>query len=162
VKDLIPWVWGRLPLTRRMRYLLVWLLNPKFTAGVVAIITNDEGEVLLVKHTYRGNKPWDLPGGGLKPRESIETCLRRELREETGLQIIVDRHLYTGVRTDRRHIEVVYACHLSPGTTLSDFRPSAEVAEARYFPVDSLPPGMYMVHRMLVQQEAGRNVKRKT
>ena len=52
----------------------------------MAWIENQFGDVLLLKQT-RGNRLWTLPGGKLRQRESLKEALRREVKEETGLQI---------------------------------------------------------------------------
>ena len=63
----LTYLWGHIPFPRRVRTALIWLLSPKFTVGVVALVRNDEGRILLLRHTYRLARPWGLPGGGLKP-----------------------------------------------------------------------------------------------
>ncbi|MDQ3929315.1 MAG: NUDIX domain-containing protein, partial [Chloroflexota bacterium] len=98
--------------------------------------------VLLVRHTYRPYAPWGLPGGGLKPGESLEECVLREIREETGIEAEVDQLLSAASHYDRRLVDMVFACHPLPGQSLAAFRPSAEIAEARYFPPDAPPEGM--------------------
>lgn len=56
--------------------------------GVAAVIWNDRGEVLLIRRTKEPRKgQWSLPGGKVEFGESIEDALRREIREETGLEI---------------------------------------------------------------------------
>lgn len=150
LNNLIPRVWSRLPITPRMRNGLVWLLSPKFSVGVVGVVINDSGEVLLLKHTYRGARAWGLLGGGLKPGESLQACLRREMREETGLRIRVDRHLLTTALRTRKVVEVAYICRLLPGETLDRFKPSAEVEEAHFFTLATLPPELYAKHKRLI------------
>ena len=56
-----------------------------------ALLVDHEGRLLLVRRAgdpYRGT--WDLPGGFLEEAETPVDGLRRELREETGLEIEPD------------------------------------------------------------------------
>ena len=62
------------------------------TVCVGAVIWNAQGEVLLIQ---RGRSPradeWSIPGGKVEAGEKLQDALRREVREETGLEIeIVD------------------------------------------------------------------------
>ena len=52
--------------------------------SVAALVTNDKGEILLVNSPWRG---WEYPGGLIEPGESFETALKREVREESGVEI---------------------------------------------------------------------------
>jgi nucleoside triphosphatase len=57
---------------------------------VVAVVTDDDGGVLLCRMSPdRGVFPgqWALPGGGVEPGERIEAALRREVREELGIEL---------------------------------------------------------------------------
>src|SRR6185295_2953820 len=56
-------------------------------AGVDAIIRNANGEILITKRADDGT--WDLPGGVVDPGEAPAESLRREVREETGLEVRV-------------------------------------------------------------------------
>jgi 8-oxo-dGTP diphosphatase len=57
----------------------------------------DENRVLLIKHKSIGSKGilWAPPGGGMHFGESAEESLKREFREETGLEIDVENYLFT-------------------------------------------------------------------
>lgn len=63
--------------------------HPAPAIGVGALVFNSQGKVLLVE---RMNPPrageWHIPGGRLEPGESLSECCRREVREETGLEVI--------------------------------------------------------------------------
>ena len=49
-----------------------------------ALVTNDEGKILLVNSPWRG---WEYPGGLIEPGETFQECLHREVREEAGVEI---------------------------------------------------------------------------
>jgi 8-oxo-dGTP pyrophosphatase MutT (NUDIX family) len=74
----------------RVAYRVLWALSfvrkPR-GRGVKALLVND-GEVLLLMHTY-GPREWELPGGGSRRREDLHDTLRRELREELGIEVDV-------------------------------------------------------------------------
>jgi ADP-ribose pyrophosphatase YjhB (NUDIX family) len=72
--------------------------NSEATAG--ALVTDDEGRLLLVRRArdpYSGT--WDIPGGFLEEAEHPLDALRRELREETGLD--VEPEEFVGAWLDR-------------------------------------------------------------
>jgi ADP-ribose pyrophosphatase YjhB (NUDIX family) len=133
-----------------MRTAIVWWLSPKFVVGVSGLIRDDAGHLLLLKHTYRQNKPWGLPGGGLKPGESLEECLHREVHEETGMKVEILHMLSGAAHPDRRLVDTIFSCRLLPGENLDKFRPNAEVAEARWFDPDNLPPDISKGQRLLI------------
>src|SRR4051812_39518773 len=105
-------LWGQLPIPGRARSAIIWLLSAKFTVGVSGLVRDEEGRVLLLRHTYRPAWPWGLPGGGLRPGESLEDCLHRELLEETGLEIEIEGLLSAASHYDRKLVDMIFACHL--------------------------------------------------
>lgn len=63
-------------------------------AAVAALITDDQGRLLVVVRAREPQKgTWDLPGGFADPGESAEEAVRREVREELGLEITTTRYL---------------------------------------------------------------------
>lgn len=68
--------------------------------SVVAIVTDDEDRVLLIHKT--DNNLWALPGGGHEIGESIADTVIREVKEETGYDVEVER--VTGLYTNPGHV----------------------------------------------------------
>jgi len=52
--------------------------------SVAALVTNEQGQILLVKSPWRG---WEYPGGLIEPGETFQEALHREVREEAGVEI---------------------------------------------------------------------------
>ncbi|MBK9142527.1 MAG: NUDIX hydrolase [Candidatus Melainabacteria bacterium] len=80
------------------------------TTRVSVVVVSREG-ILLVKHKKAGRLYWVLPGGRLEYGETFEECAVREVREETGLEVEVERFLYLSeaIAPDRsRHIVNVF------------------------------------------------------
>lgn len=61
--------------------------DTKVKAGVGVIITDEEGRILLEQR--RDNGMWGLPGGGIEPGESVFVAALREVKEETGLNVLI-------------------------------------------------------------------------
>jgi 8-oxo-dGTP diphosphatase len=104
-----------------------------FTIGVFAIIRDDEDRVLLCHR--RDLDLWNLPGGGLESTESPWDGVRREVMEETGLDVEVTA--LSGVYSKPEKDEVVFAFICTPRSgqiTLSE-----EADEIRYFRIDEIP-----------------------
>ena len=59
-------------------------MTPTHLVSVAALVTNDSGEILLVNSPWRG---WEYPGGIIEPGETFQEALKREVREEAGVEI---------------------------------------------------------------------------
>lgn len=55
----------------------------------VAVIVRKDNKILLIEHHKGSQYYWLLPGGGLEYREDIKSCAKRELKEETNIDIEV-------------------------------------------------------------------------
>lgn len=127
-------VWKALKLPKHFQLGIMRIFQDAFLVGVTGIIFNKQGEILLVKHTYRGNG-WSLPGGYMKAKEHPKEGLEREIFEETHLTVNADERLK--IRTDREtaRLDIAYI-----GTFIGgEFMPSAEVSAADFFAFESLP-----------------------
>ena len=123
-------------------------INTKFTVTVAGIIFNDKNEVLLIKHLFRPGKGWGLPGGFLEASEQPDEALRRELREEIGLELDQLRTFTTRSFRKARQLEVVFLGH-----SKDEPRPqSLEVERSDWFPTESLPDGVPRDQKALIKQ----------
>ena len=139
-------LWGGLPIPRLLRWWMVLAGVRKFPVGVIAAITDDDGRLLMFRHTYRGRYPWGLPSGWLEPRERPEIAVVREIREETGLEASGVRLLLVRSAEDARRIDLVYRADLNRGR----FRASPEVTAMRWFGRDELPVMMPSQYDMIL------------
>jgi ADP-ribose pyrophosphatase YjhB (NUDIX family) len=85
----------------------------RHSVSVSGVIPDDHGRVLLIRR--RDNQHWEPPGGVLELNETIQDGLRREIREETGLDIEPDA--LTGVYKNmpRGIIALVFRCKITGG-----------------------------------------------
>ncbi|MBI4769386.1 MAG: NUDIX hydrolase [Chloroflexi bacterium] len=93
-----------------------------------AIVQNHQ--LLLVQHRHHDNSRayWLLPGGGHEPGESPEDCVRREMREETGLEVRVERLLLEFVKEwpGSRQTMATYLCTPLGGEARPGHEPEPE------------------------------------
>ena len=85
LKGLLARVWRGSP--RFVRRAGVWLTQPRFTVTAGAVISDERGRVLLLRHVLRRGNGWGVPGGFIAAGEQPEDAVRREVREETGLTV---------------------------------------------------------------------------
>jgi 8-oxo-dGTP pyrophosphatase MutT (NUDIX family) len=133
---------------------LYWLVVRPVTMGVIALVVDDEGRVLLVRHTYRDG--WYLPGGGVRRLEPLDAALRRELREEVGVEPQAPPRLH-GVywsfaerKSDHIAVFVVDRWSRRPVRSL-------EIADSRFYSPDALPEDLSPpARRRIAEHVAGR------
>lgn len=81
------------------------------TTRISVVVLNRDGEILLVRHKKGNQRYWVLPGGRLEYGETFEECAMREVKEETGLEVEMERFLYLSeaIAPDRsRHIVNIF------------------------------------------------------
>lgn len=128
INNLLVRLWPRLPLPARFRGWLIWLLRPKFIVGVEALLEDDGGRFLLGRHSYRPKRPWGPLGGAVEADENLAAALRREVREECGLDVAVGPIVAVMRGVQPRRLDFVLRCRVIGGTCV----PSTEVPEVRW------------------------------
>ena len=130
------------------------------TTRVSVIVIADEGNILLVRHRKGNRLYWVLPGGRLEYGETFEECAIRELKEETGLDVEIEKFCFLSeaIAPDRsRHIVNIYLKGKVVGGTMClgnepvlagvDFIPLSELERITLFPpiaktiLECLPTG---------------------
>lgn len=146
----VGWIWKRLP--PAIRTFFTRMTHSTFTVSVAAIVTNSAGKVLLLNHVLRPRSGWGLPGGFIGHGERPDTGLRRELSEETGIEI-TNIQMYT-VTTVNKHIEVMFTARSSGDPRVM----SREIMELGWFSANELPIEMNLSQKSLIQKVLRANV----
>jgi ADP-ribose pyrophosphatase YjhB (NUDIX family) len=133
----------------------VRLVEPRFTVTAGAVITDDSGRVLLLNHVFRPGSGWGIPGGFIEKGEQPEAAIRRELREEIGLEL--ERAEIVFVRTLKRpsQVEIIF-CGRARGSADSQ---SVEIKSAEWFALDNLPQGLPRDQHELIERALGNGAK---
>lgn len=137
-------LWRAMPMW--VHFLASKMFRPRFRAAVAALIFDEQGKILLFKHTYRKFE-WGIPAGGLEHREQPADAIVREFHEETGMQIEIERLLTVVSAREDHHISMVYLSRIVSG----EFKESLEISEMKYFPVDDLPAMMLTTEKELIK-----------
>lgn len=138
-----------------LRPLIRWFSRQSrgLTLGVRALVTDAEGRVLLVEHTYVHG--WYLPGGGIERRETAETALARELVEEAGIRLTGPARLVSFHSNEAHfpgdHILVYHCDHWEPCEATS----RGEISRVGWFAPDALPDGIKPGHRRRIEEAFG-------
>lgn len=118
--------------------------NTAYRFSVHAAIFDNENKVLLLKQSY-GDKRWGLPGGGVEPGETVYEAIKRECREELGLEVNIES--FTGIYYHKEFNSQVgiFRCSIkeSDSIKLSEehteyvYRPMEELGEVQRFRVQN-------------------------
>ncbi len=111
-----------------------------FRIGVYALIFDEERVVLA----HRREKDWwNLPGGGMEIGETVEEAIYREVREETGLEVQVERLVGVYSKPQKQEVVLTFRCKVIGGS----LQATEESRACRFFSPDALPRNTLPKHR---------------
>lgn len=114
-----------------------------------AVVTDDEGRILLAHWNEGRRAAWTMPGGGLDPGEDPERAARREVKEETGYRVEIgellgihsrvipaSRRIADGATAPLHALRIIYRAHITGGRLRHEVGGSTDRAE--WFPVEAV------------------------
>jgi ADP-ribose pyrophosphatase YjhB (NUDIX family) len=105
----------------------------------------DEHRVLLIHR--RDIDWWGLPGGGMELGETVEDTVKREVLEETGLEVEVEQLVGVYSKPQKQEVVLAFRCR-KVGGVLTE---TEEARECCYFVPDNLPVNTLPKHRQRIQ-----------
>ena len=112
--------------------------------GIGAIITDNRGRLFLARRGIKAKNErglWEFPGGSVEFGETMAAALRREMREEFGIEIIVGKLLDVVdhiLKEERQHwISPTFLCTIAAGEP--HIMEPEKCAEIGWFPPDAVP-----------------------
>jgi ADP-ribose pyrophosphatase YjhB (NUDIX family) len=139
-------VWHRLPGFARRR--LVRTGQRRFTVTTGALIFDEQDRILLLDHVFRPDGGWGIPGGFLSKGEQPEAGLRRELREEIGIELADVETLFARALSKPKQIEIYFRARAIGRPEPCSF----EIKSAGWFSLDHLPPELSEDQRRLIRR----------
>ena len=144
----------RFPSIIRIPYLLFRRLQTRYTIGVVGVILDQRGRVLVVEHLLHPDYPWGLPGGWIRADEDPAAAVLRELEEELQLAAKVVRVLHIA-KSFPNHIDMSFLCESQSAVG----NLSLELLDHKWLAPDDLPD-LRAFHRKSIEiaLDCGRDV----
>lgn len=131
-----------------------WKWGPNPTADPIVITNEPRPRILLIERGDTG--AYALPGGFIDGDEPAEAAARRELKEETGLELTQSGIcVYEGPVADRRttlHAWAETAAYLFTVDAPAPVEGADDARSAGWYPIDELPGILYGSHALLVQR----------
>ena len=131
-----------------------YVAYPRVSPAMMALVTRDRDLLLARAHRFPAGM-FSALAGFVEPGETIEDCIVREVREEVGLE--VGRLSYFGSQSWSfpHSLMIAFTAEYAGGEIRCE---DAEIAEARWFPADALPPlpTSLSIARRLIDETAAR------
>jgi 8-oxo-dGTP diphosphatase len=129
-------------MSQRRRQCIYDYPHPAVTADLIVLTREKRPRVLLIRRKHGPfTGAWALPGGFVDQDEPLEAAARRELREETGLEVgqLEQMQAFGDPGRDPRGwtVSIAFVAHVDPNTAATA---GDDAAEAAWHPLDQLPP----------------------
>jgi ADP-ribose pyrophosphatase YjhB (NUDIX family) len=134
LKKVLGVLWRGTP--RRLRRFGSRVFQSRFTASAGAVILDESGRILLLKHVFRSGEGWGIPGGFINRGEQPKDALRREVSEETGIELESVELAFIHTSSQMNHLEIIFRCRAKGQTAKAR---GLEVNRLDWFALDQLP-----------------------
>ncbi len=123
------------------------------TEGAHVLATDADGRTLVVRTTYLG-PGWMLPGGRVEHGETPHAAAAREVLEETGMRVRVDRLLLVDAHR-ARDVSFVFAARVDGGELDPQFGEIAEVGWLTREEIDATSPRLRRLLELIEGADGG-------
>jgi NAD+ diphosphatase len=127
---------------------------PRISPAMMALVTRGRDLLLARAHRFAPGM-YSALAGFVEPGETIEDCVRREVREEVGVEVDQITYFASQSWAFPHSLMIAYTAEYAGGELKLE---DAEIAEARWFPADALPylPPSLSIARRLIEATATR------
>jgi NAD+ diphosphatase len=127
---------------------------PRVSPAMMALVTRGR-ELLLARSARFASGVYSALAGFVEPGETIEDCIRREVREEVGVEIAAPRYFASQSWAFPHSLMIAFAAEYAGGAIRLD---DPEIEDARWFPIDALPklPTRISIARRLIDATVER------
>jgi ADP-ribose pyrophosphatase YjhB (NUDIX family) len=156
LKNVLGLLWRNAP--AKLRRWSARRLQQRFTVSAGAVVIDDQGRVLLLKHVFRTGTGWGIPGGFIDEGEQPEAAIKRELVEETGLEIVQAELAFVRTLKAINHVEIIFRCKPRGLASARSF----EIKELGWFDRDELPHDLGRDQREIINRalNEGANLRK--
>lgn len=125
---------------------LYWFVFRPKIHGVKCIVEKN-GQILLVRHTY-GRRLWGFPGGSVKKDEDLYDAVKREVKEEVGIELENVKQIGSFVDTSQYVQDHIYCFVANPLSERLNINEN-EILEARWVSLVNLPSVGFIAQKIL-------------